>query len=145
MARYTVHMTFEVPGLPAPLKISQRLPGRVGSMRMLGADGLLAVQASRVQAESPADAAMIVVKSVNDRWYKGLGPLKMISWTAHRERVLAGFRGRRSGSVAGSGWDWPDQGDDGDGSAGVREPRRPLPGPGSLHAARDLPGPDRYL
>lgn len=29
-----------------------------------------------------------------------------------------------------------------DGSAGVREPRRPQPGPGSLTAARELPGAD---
>jgi len=107
-------------------------------MRLLGAHGLLAVSASRVSAESPAEAAMAVVSAVHDRWHKRQGALVMRSWTAHRDRVLVG--GRRE-FEAGT-WDWnDDHGDDGDGSAGVREPRRPLPGPGSLHAARDLPGP----
>lgn len=37
-------------------------------------------------------------------------------------------------------------GPDGDGLAGVREPRRPKPGPGQLYAAADLPGePDPTL
>jgi hypothetical protein len=139
MARYTVHMTFEAPVLTAPLKITHRLPGRAASMQMLGADGLLAVSASRVSAESPADAAMIVVNAVRDRWHKGRGGLKMRTWTAHRERVLLG--GRRGGSSGRGGAWFDDGGFDEGGSAGVREPRRPLPGPGSLHAEADLPGP----
>jgi hypothetical protein len=137
MARYTVHMTFETPGRLAPLKSTHRLPGRAGSMRLLGSDGSLAVTAARVSAESPADAAMIVVRAVNDRWLKGNGALIMRSWTAHRERALLGSR-RGSSSSAWNGT-WPD--DDEGGSAGVREPRRPLPGPGSLHAALDPPDP----
>jgi hypothetical protein len=148
MARYTVQMTFEVPTLAAPLGSTHRLPGRAAWVRLLGADGMLAVSASRVQAESPAEAAMIVVKSVHDRWPKGRGPIKMLSWTAGRERVLTGVRRGSSGS----GGPWPDDwhltfgSDDSDGgddesggSAGVREPRRPLPGPGSMHAAVELP------
>jgi hypothetical protein len=80
---------------------------------------------------------MIVVRAVSERWPKGRGSLTMRSWTAHRERVLLG---RRFNSSSWNG-SRPFDGDDGDegGSAGVREPRRPLPGPGSLHAAADLP------
>jgi hypothetical protein len=153
MARYTVQMTFEISALHQPLTSTRPLPGRAASIRLLGSNGLLAASASRVQAESPAEAAMIVVKSVHDRWPKSQGPIKMLSWTATRERVLVGAR--RAGRSAGSGGPWPDgwdltfgwddgnddRGDDeGGGSAGVREPRRPLPGPGSMHAAVDLPG-----
>jgi hypothetical protein len=136
MGRYTVQMTFETPDQRSPLTLTKRLPGSASSMRLLGADGLLAVSASRVSAESPAEAAMIVVQAVHARWSKSRGQLKMRSWTAHRERVLFGVRGRRDSSRGGP-WGW-DDGDEG-GSAGVREPRRPLPGPGSLHVARDLP------
>jgi hypothetical protein len=135
MARYVVQMTFEAPDQRSRLRSTHRLPGRIGSMQLIGGDGLLAVSASRVSAESPADAVMILRKAVQDRWLKSRGPLKMRSWTAHRERVLLGTRRGVSSTVSRT-WD----GDDGDegGSAGVREPRRPLPGPGSLHAARDL-------
>ena len=136
MARYTVHMTFETPGQTKPVKITHRILGRVGSMQLLGGDGSLAVSASWVSAESPADAAMIVVRAVSQRWPKGRGSLTMRSWTAHRERVLLGGRGPRTGWTRNDG-DGPDEG----GSAGVREPRRPLPGPGSLHAELDLPAP----
>jgi len=135
MARYKVQMTFETPGLRTPLKVTHRLPGRAASMRWLGGDGTLAVTA-RVPAETAADAAMAVVSAVQVRWRKHLGTLQMRSWTAHRERVLLGGRGAGTGWIAGND-DRPDEG----GSAGVREPRRPLPGPGSLHAALDLPAP----
>jgi hypothetical protein len=138
MARYMVQMTFETPNQHKPVRVTRRLPGHTSSMQCLGGDGMLAVSAANVLAESPADAAMIVMQAVNRQWTKSRGPLKMVSWRAHRKRVLLGGRGRNGPA---SGW-W-DQGDGGDegGSAGVREPRRPLPGPGSLHAAADLPGP----
>lgn len=140
MARYTVHMTFDTPGQPKRLKVTHRLLGRAGLIQLIGGDGRLAVSASWVSAESPADAAMSVVRTVVQHWPKSRGPLTMRSWTAHRERALLGRRG-----TGGSAWNGsrPFDGDDGDegGSAGVREPRRPLPGPGSLHAAADLPGP----
>jgi hypothetical protein len=132
-----VHMTFDTPGQRAPLSITRRLHGRAASMQLIGSDGSLAVSAFRVSADSPADAAMVVVKAVNDYWQKTRGPLTMRSWTAHRERVLLGVR--RGGTAWSAHRPW-DDGDEG-GSAGVREPRRPPPGPGSLHAARDLPGP----
>jgi hypothetical protein len=139
MGRYLVQMTFETPGQREPLKLTCRLPGRAASMRLIGCDGLLAVSAARVSADSPADAAMLVVQAVNRQWPKSRGPLKMRSWTANRERVLLGSR---RGSAWNASWPYNDSGDDGEGgSAGVREPRRPLPGPGSLHAALDLPGP----
>ena len=137
MARYTVHMTFETPGQRVPLRVNHRLPGRAASMRWLGGDGSLAVSASRVSAETPAEAAMIVVSAVQARWRKHLGTLQMRSWAAHRDRVLLGGRGPGSVWISRNDSDGPDEG----GSAGVREPRRPLPGPGSLHAALDLPGP----
>src|SRR4051794_10812365 len=132
MAKYVVHMTFETPGLREPLRVTRRLPGRMSSMRCLGGDGVLAVSATDVTAESAADAAMIVVQTVSRTWTKSQGPLKMVAWQASRKRALFGSRN-------GSGWGtgWPN--DDDGGSAGVREPRRPLPGPGSLYAARDLP------
>jgi hypothetical protein len=134
MAKFTVLVTFAAPGVSTPFHVTHRLPGRAASLRMLGSDGFVAVTAVRVSAESPTDAAMAVMKLVDDGWSKSRGQLSLRSWRAHRERVLAGRRGRSD-----SGW-WADDGD-GDGTAGVREPRRPLPGPGSLHAELELPGP----
>lgn len=139
MAKYTVQMTFETPGQLKPLKVTRRLSGRAASLRLLGADGLLAVSGAGISAESPADAAMIVVREVNQHWPKSRGPLKLGSWTAHRQRVLIGGRGNRS--AWSHRWPFDDGGDDEGGSAGVREPRRPLLGPGSLHAAAQPPGP----
>jgi hypothetical protein len=132
MGRYTVHMTFETPGQIAPVKIVQRLPGRAASMELLGGAGSLAVAAAKVSAESPADAAQVVVQAVDRRWDKRRGPLTVRSWTASRERVLFGARNS-------SAWTGHRDDDEG-GTAGVREPRRPLPGPGSLHAEREQPG-----
>ena len=136
MARFTVQMTFETPSQLASHTAMHRLPGRTATMRWLGSDGSLAVTAFRVQAESPAEAAMIVMKAVQSRWFKSRGPLQMRSWTARQDRVLIGGRRGASGSWSGRR---DDDGDEG-GSAGVREPRRPLPGPGSLHAALDEGG-----
>src|SRR3954468_18561752 len=92
MARYTVQMTFETPGLPTPISATHRLTGRASSMRLLGAHGVLAVSASRVSARTPAEAAMAVVAAVHDRWPKSQGALVARSWSAHPERVLAGAR-----------------------------------------------------
>jgi hypothetical protein len=127
-------MTFETPGQRAQLRVTEHIPGWVGSMRLLGGDGSLAVSAG-VRADSPSEAAMIVARAVYDRWPKQRGPVQLSSWTAHRARALFG---RRSALPWDTIWPFDDGGDEG-GSAGVREPRRPLPGPGSLHAARDLP------
>jgi hypothetical protein len=139
MARFNVQMTLQAPGLRAPLRATHRLPGSAASLRLIGSEGSIAVTASRVAADSPADAAMIVLAAVRSRWLKKLGPLVMRSWTAHRERVLFGSRRGSSSGWIGT-WDGDDDGPDEGGTAGVREPRRPLPGPGSLHAERELPG-----
>jgi hypothetical protein len=148
MARYTVLMTFEVSGPQAALTQKSTLGGR-GSIRMLAADGTLAVSAAGVRAETGSEAAMQIATEVGRRWGKGRGPLRLSSWRANRERVLVGVRRRRPDSVQGFGpWpdgfpgsdssDWPDD-EGGDGSAGVREPRRPKPGPGSLSMEAELP------
>jgi hypothetical protein len=145
--RFTVQMTFEVPALTTAVRTTHRMPGRLASMNWLGSEGLLCVSASRVPAESASDAAMIVVTAVRAEWGKSAGPLKMRSWTSRRDRVLVGSRRRRGRGrsspmdAASRVWSWDDGDDDDGGSAGVREPRRPLPGPGSLYAALELPGP----
>ncbi len=140
MARYVVNMTFEVAagsgrhggaGLRAGV-----LPGR-GSIRYIAGGGTLAVTAV-VRSESAVDAALDVADRARAQWTRdGSGPIRMVSWTAHRERALAGL-GRRRGP---SGSSWLDDGppDEGGGLAGVREPRRPNPPPSTLSAARDVP------
>jgi hypothetical protein len=143
-------MTLETPSQRSPLHRTHSLPGWGASIQMLGGDGMIAVSASRIQAQSPVEAALAVMKIVTAEWSKADGPLKMLSWSAHRDRVLVGSN--RGGWDSGDGWDYVDDGfrpgdgdggsdgDDPGGSAGVREPRRPLPGPSSLHAAAELPG-----
>jgi len=153
MARYTVLMTFETPGLRASFERKHSLRGPASSIRMLASEGRLAVTAAGVRSDSPADAALKVATEVGRFWAKTDGPLKVASWRADRERVLIGGR-RRRGDVAfgtspwpegfppgSSGWPGDDEGDAGDGSAGVREPRRPKPGPGSMSMEAELPDP----
>jgi hypothetical protein len=87
------------------------------------------------------------VRHVHGNWRKAQGALKIVSWTAHRERVLFGAR-RRSGLGGGHGWPGDSDGftdgglggggDEG-GSAGVREPRRPKSGPPSMGSVLPLP------
>jgi hypothetical protein len=144
MARYTVQMTFEALALHEPVDKTLRLHGWAAALQMLGDDGMLAVSASKVVADSPSDAASLVTAAVMREWSKNQGPLKMLTWTAHRDRALVG--GASRAREFGRGWDWDlfrwhpddDEGDPG-GSAGVREPRRPKPGPPSLHLALDEP------
>ncbi|GAB3242300.1 hypothetical protein [Kineosporia babensis] len=142
MAKYTVAMTFETPGLRSAFE-RKHSPGRPlgSSIRMIAADGTLAVTASGVRAETHSEAALKVSTEIAQSWVKAHGPLKMASWRADRERVLVGGR-RRGGSVFGSG-PWPEGfGNDEGGSAGVREPRRPKPGPGSMSMEAGLPDPE---
>jgi hypothetical protein len=147
MARYAVQITFEAPGLRSPVRSAHSLPGRGASIRLLGSDQFLAVSAT-VRAESATDAAMSVVKHVlDDEWPKGRGALKLRSWTAHRDRVLVGGPFRRASRRSGLTRYHLDGGFDDDGGegglAGVREPRRPKPGPPSLSAAQPLPEQER--
>lgn len=148
MAKYTVLMTFEVPGLSAAF---EQKPTQRRGIRLLASDGMLAVTAAGVRAETASEAAMQVTTEVGRLWGKQSGPLKLASWRADRERVLIGARRSRPDSVQGHGpWpdgfpgsasgDWPDE--EGGGSAGVREPRRPKPGPGSMSMEAELPGPE---
>ena len=139
MARYTVQITFKVAGLRRPVeKVVHGLPGRRPSVRLYGSEGMLAATGA-VHEDSPADAAMAVAREVGRQWSKADGPLQLVAWTAHRERALA-LLGRRERGVGGTSLIWDDGDDPGEeGGAGVREPRRPLPGPGSMSAALDLP------
>lgn len=133
MPRYTVQITFRAPGLRAPVEqVVHGLPGRAASVRLYGSEGMLAATGT-VHEESPAEAAMAVARAVGRQWSKAQGALQLVAWTAQRERVLA-LGGRRRGGSSGRSLPWDD--DEG-GSAGVREPRRPLPGPGSIGAALD--------
>ncbi len=135
MARYKVLMTFEAPGLTAALERRHSAPG--ATIRLLASDGRLAVSATGVRADTPSEAAVRVTEELGRIWGKSAGPLKMASWRAERERVLAGMIGARRSAVTGQG-PWPDGFGEG-GTAGVREPRRPKPGPGSMSMRADLP------
>lgn len=60
------------------------------------------------------------------------GPGRDVVVSCYRRRRLRGRRLAMTEYVA-------EEGGDGDGLAGVREPRRPRPDPGQLYAAADLP------
>jgi hypothetical protein len=139
MATYQVMMTLEVPQLRLPRTWEIELPGRRAHLRVYGSAGRLAVNAT-VREEAPGDAAIVVAQAVMGEWKKSDGPIKVLKWTAHRSRVFAGL-GRHPESFTSSHrpWGWHEGPDDEGGSAGVREPRRPLPGPGSMSAALELP------
>jgi hypothetical protein len=137
MARFTVQMTFEAPAVTSPAIDGTvvRLP-RSGSVRYLACDGLVAVTAV-LRADTATEAAREVENIVERRAAAlGFGKVRAQSWTAHRSvPALAGLRRGRGGT------EWWLRGEDGDdgGTAGVREPRRPKPSPGTMSAARDLP------
>lgn len=147
MPKYTVSMTFEVPGLTAPLDQRYPLRGMASSLHLLAADGLLAVTAAGIRAETAAEASMQVTTEVKHRWARANGVLRVVSWRATPERVLFGRRGRGAGfgpgptsdgpTSPGPKGDGPDDDGRDDGSAGVREPRRPRPGPGSMSMQAD--------
>ncbi len=138
MATYQVMMTLEVPQLRLPRAWEITLPAARGRLRIYAEAGRLAVTAA-VREESPADAAIVVAGAVVNQWDKSDGPIKVVSWTAHRDRAFAGI-GRRRSPVTSSRLRGDREGpDDEGGSAGVREPRRPLPGPGSMSAEQELP------
>ena len=138
MPKYTVQMTLAAPALPGRVTITRRLPGRGASIRLIWSDGMIAVTAVHVSATLPAEAVQIVFGAVHDtiqeHWRQVRGSLQQRSWRVHQERVLIGAR---RGVV--TEWSWPPR-DDGDsgGTAGVREPRRPRPGPGSARVAKSI-------
>ena len=144
MAKFTVTMTFEAPARRGPVRSSglARMPGS-GSVRYLAGDGVIAVTGV-VRADTAAEAAQDVCRLVErDQAHHGFGPVRLVSWTATRSvRVFAGLRRDRwrGGPLS---WDDDDGWDDG-GTAGVREPRRPSPAPGSLSAAAEPP-PRRFF
>jgi hypothetical protein len=152
MARFTVNMTLEANlTLKPPARRGPVRSGTIGRLRAGGAvrylagDGVVAVTAV-VRADTAAEAARQVARLVEqDQVHHGLGPVRVVSWTAVRSvPVLAGLGRRRSERYGSTirGWDegWDeDDGDDGDGTAGVREPRRPRPSPGAMSAEIDVP------
>lgn len=86
-------------------------------------DRITRVCISHVEAGSPAEALMRARANIKADPHAGV-------YAVYRRRRV---RGRRLvGYFAGG------SGGDGDGLAGVREPRRPLPDPGHLAAERDL-------
>ena len=141
MARYSVQMTFETPSVSEEFAHGRRL-GRGGQMiNMLGSEGGVAV-AAVVSADSTAEAADEVTRHVYEIWARhGRGPLNLVSWTARRIRLAtSGRRGRASGGPFWTGGPFMGPDDDEGGTAGVREPRRPLPAPPSLSVELPIPG-----
>jgi hypothetical protein len=134
MARFSVQMTFAAPKerAPSPYRKASVLLPRGGTAHYVLGDGRIAVTAV-VREESAAAAALRLCRAVErEESLRGRGPVRVLSWTARRSvPVLAGLGRRRQ---QWSGGEWPDDGDDG-GTAGVREPRRPRPSPGSMTAA----------
>jgi hypothetical protein len=141
MSRYTVHMTFQAPAQRGPYGGDRLAEGRLatgrGTVRYVAADGTLAVVGS-VRGESPVDAARIVQRKAEADWVIfGVGPVRMVNWSATRERVLVGTRGGSTTRWSAGPGGPPDDG----GLAGVREPRRPRTPPGTTSAALDPPAP----
>jgi hypothetical protein len=140
MVRFTVQMTLAAPARCGPVRSGHvtRLP-RSGSVRYLAGDGVIAATAT-VRAETAGEAAADVRGAVErDQARQGNGPVRVLSWTATRHvPVLAAVGRRRHTRFRGGPESW-DEGDEGGGTAGVREPRRPGPAPGSMSAALDPP------
>jgi hypothetical protein len=142
MPRFTVQMTLAAPSRSGPVRGGHvaRL-ARAGSVRYLAGDGVIAVTAT-VRAETAAEAAADVRCAVErDQARSGNGPVRVLSWTATRQvPVLAGLGRGRNTRFRGGPASWTDgDGDEGGGTAGVREPRRPGPAPGAMSAALDPP------
>jgi hypothetical protein len=138
MARFSLQMSFSVPPqqkLPYT-QVMSRVAG--GSVRYTAGDGIIAVTAV-VRAESAAAAALQVCRLIErEEAHRGRGPVRLVSWTATRSVPVFAGLGRRTQRFAGEGPRWDDEGD-GDGTAGVREPRRPHPSPGTMSAALEPP------
>lgn len=161
MARFVVTLHYSVaPAVPGRRRFDA-LADLLGSghrFSMLGAD-LLAVSV-RVKAGFAGEAVQIVDTRVRAAWpmLGGGSALTLATATANGDLVPVGARadhGRRSSRVArtlryfsparGHGFPdgetgWDSGGNDwGEGTAGVREPRRPRTPPGNLSVELDLP------
>jgi hypothetical protein len=162
MKKYLVHVMYDV-AKASPGSTTQGALARgwgPGHRFSVWHDHRLAVQA-QVRAESAAAAIELADARVRALWgHRPGGAITLTLSRATRERVLVGagrrlrFAGpgfakqlggrwaERSALQLGEPWLDPDQDDeDGGGTAGVREPRRPGTPPGTLHAAAELPGP----
>ena len=152
MARYSDTAVFQVQGAKVPLGpdvLSRRLDASRTRHRFSYCDGTtLTVSVERSGAGEGA-ATTEALLAVRDAWRRATGQElgRTLTVRSHRSGVLPTLVsvGRRSrGRSATSGDDLrgrgrpPEDPDDG-GLAGVREPRRPRPGPGSLSAAREEP------
>ncbi len=159
MKKYLVHVMYDVakasPGGTAPGALA---PGwGPGHRFSVWTQNRLVVQAE-IRAESECAAIEVADAKVQTLWaHRPGGAITLTLSRATRERALvgAGRRIRRGvqavaelpGGRRQTRWhvdDGPfDLGgdDEGGGSAGVREPRRPRTPPGTLHAAAELPGP----
>lgn len=126
MRRYVVHMTFWVPGVSEP--VTRRLGDGLDRLSMHRSGETGAVNGI-VAGQSPVDAALRANRLV----LADSPRATLLSWRADSMKIFAGRRDRGSGGA------FPTGGDDGGGTAGVREPRRPLPGPGHLTAVLDEP------
>jgi hypothetical protein len=88
-------------------------------------------RAVHVRASTPGDAVVLALPTLR-REVHGSGHGQDLTLYA----VYRHGRARRRKLV----WVFPSEGGtDGGGTAGVREPRRPLPNPPSLHAEAELP------
>lgn len=164
MARFAVTMVFETgPGkVPRGADVLDRatVPGRA-THRFSYSDGRTLTVVIDWNADSEAAARDAAVLGVRLAWagMTGADPGDPLSVRVRSltppvvARVAAGVRrampwhpeGLPSRPVLLEPRLWvgddPEHGDDDGGLAGVREPRRPKPGPGQLSAALDEPGP----
>lgn len=162
MARFAVAAVFEVgPGkVPRGADVLDRMSiPDTATHRFSYCDGTTLSVVVDWTAESADDARGDALTAVRLVWRTltghDLGPplsVRIRTLTPPPPKVAAGRARGRSWHVEGlppielfeePQLRWPDEGHDPDdgGLAGVREPRRPKPGPGHLSAALDEPGP----
>ena len=142
MARFSVQMTFAAPTQRGSRHGRARILLKGGTADYVAGDGTIAVTGA-VRDESAAAAALQLCQAVErEASMRAHGPVRLLSWTATRSvPVFAGLGRRRRQQWSGGGRDggWGEDGDEGGGTAGVREPRRPRPSPGSMSAELEPP------
>ncbi len=149
MQRYRVQISYRV-DTAIPTRDDVLAASWGPGLRRSRVDGGILLVVATVKAWSPQVAAHLVDGRVQHRWAAlchDPAVAVMVDVRAARALVVAGRvfgRGSgggrlRAGSIPPFGDD-PGRPDDEDGgTAGVREPRRPLPAPPSLSMARDEP------